>query len=722
MARVRRSVLPVRQTGRVAASLIRRIQLPPSSRAPSAARVVLRALLAETGLQSLSDVALLLITELCSNAVRYAGTDMEIELIVEGTRLTVGVTDRGPVPLELARRPAPDEGAGGGHGLRVVAALASTWGTRHDATGRHRVWFCLDAGPDAKGTPPVQELPVQELPVHELPVQGRTGGPAQAQLPAPGAAGWPGAQACRWLLHMPSPVATRLDVPSLVTELLRRLCEVIGADAASVWLDYGDGKGEHRLAQHTHTAGAPGPRAEPPADATGPDTLEVRLALDAPLHGRLRLHRAGLTAADEELADLSAHRIALAIESDWLRGVDRRRRSWMTYLAETSELLAQSLDVNFTAALVPQIVVPRLGDWCAVHLVDEHGKVARGTWGHADEAALAPLRSWLDGERGDQHGALRSRIEEARRGTRPVTFTAPVEGVSVPLIARTATLGTLTVGRPDTRSHTPEDVALICDVARRASLAIANAQLNAAHVAVSQAFQRALLPRALPEPEQVEFAAAYLPASAGTDVGGDFYDVLALPDDRWLVAVGDVCGKGAPAAARTGRVRDVLRVLVRDGCQLERAIRLLNDAIGESAGEQQFCTLAGALLTARGTRLGLHVELVLAGHDQPLLVRADGSIKFLGEFGTAVGLLDEMRLCTTRHTLRPGDALVIYTDGVTERRHGTEFFGRARLADLATRLNGAPAAAMAAALRNAAKDFSPEPPKDDIALLVVKAT
>ncbi|MGH4024081.1 MAG: PP2C family protein-serine/threonine phosphatase, partial [Pseudonocardiaceae bacterium] len=534
---------------------------------------------------------------------------------------------------------------------------------------------------------------------------------------------WPGAQACRWLLHMPRPVAKRLDVPSLVTELLRRLCEVIGADAASVWLDCGDGKGEHLLAQHSSVPGGSRPGADPPADAAGPNVFDVRLALDAPLHGWLRVRRAGLTAGDdaaEELAELSAHRIALAIESDWLRGADRRRRSWMTYLAETSELLAQSLDVNFTAALVPQIVVPRLGGWCAVHLVDEHGKITRATWGHADESALAPLRSWLDGER-SEHGALRSRIDEALRGTRPVTFTAPVEGVSIPLIARTVTVGTLTVGRPVARSHTPEDVALISDVARRASLAIANAQLNAAHVTVSQAFQRALLPRALPVSEHVEFAAAYLPASAGTDVGGDFYDVLALPDDCWLVAVGDVCGKGAPAAARTGRVRDVLRVLVRDGCRLERGIRLLNDAIGESAGEQQFCTLAGALVTARNQGQGLGVELVLAGHDQPLLVRADGSIKFLGEFGTAVGLLDEMRLCTTRHILRPGDAMVIYTDGVTERRHGKEFFGRTRLAELATRLNGVPAATMAAALRNAAKDFSPDPPKDDIALLVVKA-
>ncbi|MGQ0775647.1 MAG: PP2C family protein-serine/threonine phosphatase [Pseudonocardiales bacterium] len=514
-------------------------------------------------------------------------------------------------------------------------------------------------------------------------------------------------------------MAAQLDVPSLVTELLRRLCEVLGADQASVSLDRGDGMGEQPLASH----GWADTRAATPSSAKS--VIDVQLALEAPLSGRLRVHRPPRTAADEELATLSAHRIALAIESDWLRGADRLRRSWMTYLADTSELLAQSLDVNFTAALVPQIVIPRLGDWCAVHLVGERGKITRATWGHADESALAPLRSWLDGEgrndQGDDEGALRGRIDEALRGTRPITFAAPVEGVTVPLIARGAKLGTLTVGSPQARSHTPEDVALISDVARRASLALSNAQLNAAHVTVSQAFQRALLPRALPVSQQVEFAAEYLPASAGTDVGGDFYDVLALPSKRWLVSCGDVCGKGAPAAARTGLVRDVLRVLVRDGCPLERAVRLLNDAMGEPVGEQRFCTLAAALVATRANRPGLAVQLVLAGQDQPLLLRADGSTEFLGEFGTAVGVMEDMQLSTTRHTLARGDSMVIYTDGVTERRRGKEFFGRARLAELAGTLAGAAAATIAAALRTAIKDFSPGPPKDDIALLVVKA-
>lgn len=690
----------------------------------STARALLRTALADADLAPLTDVAVLLTTELCANAVQHAATGMELALTVDEAGLTVTVTDRGPVALELSAAGVPGlpNGSIGRYGLRMVAALASAWGTRHDDTGRHLVWFSISAPAPAQGPLP-DPAPAESIPEPPTPE------------PAPTPAYWPSSRACRWLLHMPDSMTAQLDVRSLVTELLRRLCEVIGADEAGVSLDYGDGKGEHQLAQYggaaTRLPGPPPPEARPagtpfPGLGRSQAVIEVRLAVDAPLRGRLRVHRRSRPGVDEnpaaeELAALSADRIALAIESDWLRGADRRRRSWMTYLAETSELLAQSLDVNFTAALITQIVVPRLGEWCAVHLVDEHGAAAPATWGHADESALAPLRSWLDGEAGLGTGALWPRIEEALKDSRPVSFTTPVEGVTVPLTARGTILGTLTVGRPERGPHTAEDITLVSDVARRASLAIANAQLNATQVAISQAFQQALLPRTLPVSQRVEFAAEYLPAGTGTDIGGDFYDVLALPDDRWLVAVGDVCGKGASAAARTGRIRDVLRVLVRDGYRLERAIRLLNDAMDEPLDVQQFCTLAGAVLSDRQGAAGLDVELALAGHDQPLLLRADGSYRFLGEFGTAVGLLSEVRLTTTRHVLQRGDAMVIWTDGVTERRHGEEFFGRARLAELASKMAGASAAVMAAALRTAVRDFSPAPPQDDIALLVVKA-
>ena len=230
------------------------------------------------------------------------------------------------------------------------------------------------------------------------------------------------------------------------------------------------------------------------------------------------------------------------------------------------------------------------------------------------------------------------------------------------------------------------------DIARRAALAIHNAQSTAAHVEVSQALQQALLPRALPVAPGLDVAAAYLPASPGSDVGGDFYDMLTVDPVRWLVSIGDVCGKGARAAARTGLVRDVLRVLVREDRSLPEAVAALNEVMMEAADPLQFCTLATA--TVRRTQLpeppGLVVDLALAGHLQPVLVRADGRAELVGAFGTAVGLIPAVRVGCSRHHLAPGDTLLFYTDGVTERRRGRAQFGPDRLLTVAAKAAGSP--------------------------------
>jgi len=298
----------------------------------------------------------------------------------------------------------------------------------------------------------------------------------------------------------------------------------------------------------------------------------------------------------------------------------------------------------------------------------------------------------------------------------------PTDGLAVPLRTRGRTIGTMLVGRPEGRPHSPEDVMFIGDIARRSALAVQNAQNAAAQVAISQALQQALLPRALPEVPEVEFAAEYHPASTGTDVGGDFYDVLTVDPTRWLVAIGDVCGKGARAAARTGLVRDVLRVLVRGGRSTTQALDLLNDVMMEAADPLQYCTLvAAAISQPPGGSPGLRVELVLAGHPQPVLVRANGKAELVGAFGTAVGLVPRMQVQPTTHHLAPGDALLVYTDGVTERRRGREQFDAFRLLDAASAAAGGTARQLVAAVHEAVLRFSPETMSDDIALLAVRA-
>ncbi|WP_028936903.1 SpoIIE family protein phosphatase [Pseudonocardia spinosispora] len=683
--------------------LDRWLRLPPNAASSGRARAMLRremsnASLSADGDDELADTVLLLASELCDNATLHAGTEFEVELSIRPDEIMVAVTDHGAGPLELhLSRPRPKFGraASHGRGLMLVEQLATSWGTRHDRDGTHRIWFSIARGEPSAAT--------------------RNGTPQAIELPSL-VAEWPDTEQVRQLLHVPTSLGLRLEMPVLVAELIRRLREVLGAEGVSVDVDHGDGSGAFSLAHD----------GADPSALPGTPFVEVGLPLTSPLRGVLRILPAAGTestaSVNTEIAELTAQRIALAVEKDWLRDADLRRRAWMAYLADASELFGQSMEVPLVVALVPQVVVPRLGQWCAVLLLDETSQLRLSALTHADDETIPDLRAALDPT---PPADLRHQLDEILDGSAaPGWFSEPTDGVAVGLTARAQPIGVLLVGRPAGRSHTPEDVALIGDIARRASLAIDNAQTTAAHIATSQALQQALLPRALPREPGIEFAAEYLPASAGSDVGGDFYDVLTLSPQQWLASIGDVCGKGARAAARTGMVRDVLRVLIREGSSLTRAIEILNEVMMDAADPSQFCTLAAALISRPppGEPPGLTVELILAGHPRAVLARSDGTAEFIGSYGTAVGLTSQLKLVATQHRLYAGDTLLAYTDGVTERRRGREQFGSERLLSAASATAGGEGRHVIASVRSAVEAFSSGPRRDDIALLAVRAS
>jgi serine phosphatase RsbU (regulator of sigma subunit) len=290
--------------------------------------------------------------------------------------------------------------------------------------------------------------------------------------------------------------------------------------------------------------------------------------------------------------------------------------------------------------------------------------------------------------------------------------------VAVPLVARRRTLGVLLAGRRSGVHPRHEDAGLLLDLARRAALAIDNARLYQERTHIAQALQASLLPPDLPAATGVAFGARYAAAGSGNEVGGDFYDVFALRDGRWGVAIGDVCGKGAEAAAITGLARNVLRLLVREGRPAPTALRQLNEAILELGERGRFCTASLAVLE-RGPE-GLVVRLSSAGHPPPVLVAADGSATFVGRSGDLLGVLDDVDVADDEVHLGPGDALVFYTDGVTERRDGEKMFGEFNLLAACRSAAGQSADQIAGQLDRAVRDFSVESSRDDLAVLVVQ--
>jgi serine phosphatase RsbU (regulator of sigma subunit) len=444
--------------------------------------------------------------------------------------------------------------------------------------------------------------------------------------------------------------------------------------------------------------------------------LTVPLPVSWPWRGELLLYPSDApTPYAGPLAELMAERLGLALENERLRRTDLRRQAWLTFLAEVSELLAQSLDIELTLALIPRLVVPRLGRWCAVYSADEWGDPRYAAAAHVDEDRVGELGDQLG--RTGSDGAMR-RLREAVRTGAHTPLPPPFDGVAVPLIARGQRLGLLVIGRHSEHRPDPEEFAIVDDLARRCALAIDNARIHAERRRIAQTLQQSLLPPALPAVDGIGFGAEYVPTLGDAEVGGDFYDLVPMPAGRWLVVIGDVSGKGVQAASVTGLVRDVIRVLVRDGRPLPDIMARINETLVERGGGR-YCTLAMAVLV-KGRQGQLDVTLYLAGHDRPVLVCPDGKATFVGTPGTALGLLPQVKSPNLVLSMAPGDTLIFYTDGVTERRRGSELFGIDRLRAAAGTFAGLSAAAVATRLRAAALTFSPEPPRDDIAILALR--
>jgi phosphoserine phosphatase RsbU/P len=228
--------------------------------------------------------------------------------------------------------------------------------------------------------------------------------------------------------------------------------------------------------------------------------------------------------------------------------------------------------------------------------------------------------------------------------------------------------------------------------------------------------QQTLIPPTPPEVPGLEVAGVYRPAGDGEEVGGDFYDVFQIAEDDWVVVLGDVCGKGVEAAVVAALVRYTVRAVTVQEPGAATALRLLNDLLLRQQVDR-FSTLV--LLRVRRREGQWMVTLSSAGHPLPWLFSGHTDPVQVGEPGSLVGVFESARWADTALALAPGDALMLYTDGVTEGRGATGFYGDDRLRDLVRGLDG-PASAIAGRVVADVLDFQGDLAKDDIAVVVVR--
>jgi serine phosphatase RsbU (regulator of sigma subunit) len=281
-------------------------------------------------------------------------------------------------------------------------------------------------------------------------------------------------------------------------------------------------------------------------------------------------------------------------------------------------------------------------------------------------------------------------------------------------------LGALSLLRlDDGPSYDRDDLVLAEELARRAALAIDNARLFETSQHIAQTLQRSLLPQSLPEIPGVRIVGRYRAAEQGQEVGGDFYDAFTIEPERWGIAIGDVGGKGPQAAALTALARYTIRALgdAAPGRVLAQLNRALLRELGERA-DGRFLTALFAHVRRDGDELWL--ELAAAGHPPPLVLRASGVVETVAVSGPLVGLSDAASYDTTELSLHPGDALLLYTDGVTDAQAPARILSEADLVELLGRGHGLDAEQLAAFLEHEATQGADA--RDDIALLVLQRT
>src|SRR3954454_2503190 len=195
--------------------------------------------------------------------------------------------------------------------------------------------------------------------------------------------------------------------------------------------------------------------------------------------------------------------------------------------------------------------------------------------------------------------------------------------------------------------------------------------------ALARTLQQTLIPPTPPHIPGLDVSAAYRPAGSGEEVGGDFYDIFQIGTDDWVVTLGDVCGKGVDAAVITALVRHTLRALTVQIDAPDEELHALNDVL-VAHGTDRFCTVLLLRLRHDGDSWG--VTSSSGGHPLPLRVQGC-TVTAVGSNGSLVAVLPEPVFRPVSFRLTPGEALVLYTDGVTEGRWGKDFYGEHRLLD-----------------------------------------
>jgi transcriptional regulator with GAF, ATPase, and Fis domain len=381
------------------------------------------------------------------------------------------------------------------------------------------------------------------------------------------------------------------------------------------------------------------------------------------------------------------------------------REERLQFLADASAELASSLDYEATLTAVARLAVPDFADWCVIQVLVD-GQLRPLALAHPDaftSERILELQERYPPDPDAPRGAyqvIRSgepelinditddMLAEAATDAEHLQILRDLHfrsAVSAPLRVRDRVLGVISwVTGASTYRYTSADLEFLEDLARRAAVAIDNAELHSQLRDLASRLQRAVLPARLPQPDGWAVAAHYS-AAGRTDAGGDFYDVVVLPDGRIAVFVGDVMGRGVKAASTMAQMRAAIRTLIAQDPAPEEVMDGLDRMFTMFDPEQLVTVVYGLVETPTdGTA---RLRLVSAGHPSPLLRRADGTSQVLAPAEPLLLGVGGGQRQVTEVAVGHGDTVLMFTDGLIERRDEALDDGEERLAAAAADLD-----------------------------------
>lgn len=420
----------------------------------------------------------------------------------------------------------------------------------------------------------------------------------------------------------------------------------------------------------------------------------------------------------------------------------RRNEREQRLLSSASKLLSSSLDLELTMEKAAWAPVPEVADFCAIHILDDRGRLERralaadpehlpgldAAWTAMSEDAPDPVAVLREG---------RSIVLESVGDTDLQRLAVDAQGLDVlrrsairsllfvPLAAGDRVIGILSLGTSTSgRRLRDTDIPLAEELGRRAGIAVENSRVHETRTMIAETLQRSLLPPRLPVVPGLAMAARF--RAAGTDeaerVGGDFYDLFPA-GDAWFVVIGDVTGKGPEAAAITSLARYTMRTAARYERQPARVLARLNEALAADPDRRRLCTAICMRVDAVAKDgSGVPITVACAGHPPPLRLREGAEAEPLEDVGgPLLGAFDDLEWVEADTLLAEGESLVLYTDGVTDCRGASGRFGTSRLRRLSSTLGDLEADEIAGRIDEALLEFEEGPQRDDVALLVLQA-